>query len=375
MAIRPSLPVPPDDATQVLAALEAPAPTRIMAPPTQPTRVATGTMPVPPPPRKRRRTPIVLGIIALLLFAGAAAGYLFTDVGRGGKVEVPSVRNQDEATARGILAEAGFDNVTVQEENDPEIAKGFAIRTDPSAGTDAGTSSEVILFISLGGKESLVPRVVGMSVDDATQELRRFNFDVDVQEEFSDATAGNVVRQQPTAGSPLNEGETVTIVASKGPEPVKVPALLLKSRSEAETALADAGLELGEVTTRETDKRAPGTVLAQDPAAGTNVAKGSAVDLVVATAPAPTTVAMPDVVGNTAAAARQKLRGLGFPDPISQSVVDEQPEGTVLAQVPPAGTQVDPGGTPVIITVSSGPTVAPTDSGGTSTGQPLPGSP
>jgi beta-lactam-binding protein with PASTA domain len=56
-------------------------------------------------------------------------------------------------------------------------------------------------------------------------------------------------------------------------------------------------------------------------------------------------------------------------------VVDEQPEGTVLAQVPPAGTQVDPGGTPVIITVSSGPTVAPTDSGGTSTGQPLPGSP
>ena len=373
MVVRPSLPVPPDDATQVLAALDAPTPTRIIAPTTQPTRIATGKTPVPPPPPRRRRTPIVLGIVALVLFAGVVAGYLFTDVGRAAKVEVPSVRNQDEATASGILEEAGF-TVRVREENDPEVAPGFATRTDPSGGTDATKGSEVILFVSLGGQEAIVPRVVGLTVDDAKQELGRFKFDVKVEEEFSDATTGNVIRQQPTAGSRLNEGQTVTIVVSKGPEPVDVPALLLKSRSQAETALADAGLELGEVTTRATDKRPPGTVLEQDPVAGTSVAKGSAVDIVVAEAPAPQTIPMPDVVGNTAPAARQKLQSLGFPDPISQAVVDQEPDGTVIAQNPAPGTQVDPGRTPVTITVSSGP-VAPADSGGASTGQPLPGSP
>jgi serine/threonine-protein kinase len=373
MVLRPSLPAPPDDATQVLAALEEPAPTRIITPTTQPTRIATGKTPVPPPPPKRRRTPIVLGIIALVLFAGALAGYLFTDVGRAAKVEVPAVRGQDEATATGILQQAGFE-VRVNQENDPEIPSGSATRTDPPEGDDASKGSVVTLYISLGGQEAIVPQVVGLSVDDAKQELSRRNFDVKVEEEFNDATAGNVIRQTPAGGSPLNEGQAVTIVVSKGPEPVEVPALLLMSRSGAETALADAGLELGEVTTRATDRRPPGTVLAQDPVAGTSVAKGSAVDIVVAEAPEPHTIPMPDVVGNTAAAARQKLQGLGFPDPISQTVVDEEPDGTVIAQNPAAGTQVDPGRTPVTITVSSGP-IAPTDSGGTTTGQPLPGSP
>ena len=125
---------------------------------------------MPPPPPRRRRTPIVLGIVALVLFAGVVAGYLFTDVGRAAKVEVPSVRNQDEATASGILEEAGF-TVRVREENDPEVPPGFATRTDPSGGTDATKGSEVILFVSLGGQEAIVPRVVGLTVDDAKQEL------------------------------------------------------------------------------------------------------------------------------------------------------------------------------------------------------------
>ena len=373
MVVRPSLPAPPDDATQVLAALEEPTPKRIITPTTQPTRIATGKSPVPPPPPKRRRTPIVLGIIALVLFAGALAGYLFTDVGRAAKVEVPAVRGQDEATATGILQQEGFE-VRVNQENDPEIPSGSATRTDPPEGGDASKGSVVTLYISLGGQEAIVPQVVGLSVDDAKQELSRRKFDVKVEEEFNDATAGNVIRQTPAGGSPLNEGQAVTIVVSKGPEPVEVPALLLMSQSGAETALADAGLELGEVTTRATDRRPPGTVLAQDPVAGTSVAKGSAVDIVVAEAPEPQTIPMPDVVGNTAAAARQKLQGLGFPDPISQTVVDQEPDGTVIAQDPAPGTQVDPGQRTVIITVSSGP-IAPTDSGGTTTGQPLPGSP
>ena len=252
---------------------------------------------------------------------------------------------------------------------DPVIATNLAIGTDPQEGTHVAKGSRVILRISLGPRASFTPNLVGRMVADATQELRRSKFEVKVEEVFDDKAKGVVVRQDPGPGAPLNEGDPVTLFVSKGPEPVDVPALRLKSRAEAEALLTDAGLELGQVTTRVTDKRPSGTVLAQDPVAGRSVPKGSAVDIVVAV---PATIAMPDVVGNSATAARQKLRGLGFPDATSDEVADQEPAGTVIAQNPTAGTQVDPSRTPVNITVSSGPGTGPTEPGSTTTGQPLP---
>ena len=369
MEIRPTLPAPAEDATQVLAAVDTPAPTRIIAPTTQPTRSATGRSPVPPPPPKRRRTPIVLAILALLLFAGVAAGYLFTDIGRAAKVAIPSVATQNEEAATALL-QPDF-TVTVRKDF-AQVEAGLAVGTDPPEGSRVSKGSQVILIISLGPRAGIVPRLVGATVEDATQTLRRFNFAVKVEEEFNDEAKGTVVRQSPTAGSPLDEGETVTLFVSKGPEPVDVPDLRLKDRRTAEALITDAGLELGKVTTRVTSKRPAGTVLAQDPLPGASVPKGSAVDLTVAV---PATIAMPSVVGNSATAARQKLQGLGFPDATSDTVADQAPDGTVIAQNPPAGTQVDPARTPVSITVSSGPTAPPTEPGSTTTGGPLPGSP
>ena len=322
---------------------------------------------MPPPHPKRRRTPIVLAILALLIFAGVAAGYLFTDIGRGARVEIPSVQNKTEATATALL-EPNFD-VRVRNDFDPVIEAGLAIGTDPPEHTRVAKGGQVFLIISAGPRAAFAPNLVGKMVEDATQELRRSKFEVKVEEVFDDKAKGTVIRQDPGPGAPLNEGDPVTLFVSKGPEPVDVPDLRLKDRAAAKALLTDAGLELGQVNTRATDKRPAGTVLSQDPVAGTSVPKGSAVDITVAV---PATIAMPDVVGNTFTAARQKLQGLGFPDATSETVPNQEPDGTVIAQNPTAGTQVDPSRTPVNITVSSGPGTGPTEPGSTTTGQPLP---
>jgi serine/threonine-protein kinase len=379
VAVRPTLPAPAEDATQVLAAVETPAPTRIIAPTTEPTRIATGRTPVPPPPPRRRRTPIILAILALLLFAGAAAVYLFTDVGRAAKVEIPSVVNQNEEAATALL-EPDF-RVKVRNDFDSRVGIGVAIGTDPPVGTRLAKGSEVVLIISQGPRAAVVPDVVGKKADDARQELEGFNFEVKLEEEFSDVEAGTVARQDPTAGSPLNEGEPVTLFVSKGQDLVRVPNLALKDRSEAAQILADAGLELGDETPRETSRRDPGTIVDQNPDAGTRAPKGSAVDITVAAAPA--TTPMPDVRRNDAASARTKLQANGFPDATTGADDCAEPDGTVVGQNPPPGTPVDPENQPVHLTVSDGTGVAPClpatsgsvePPGTTTTAQPLPGS-
>ena len=368
MAVRPSLPEPVEDATQVLAALESPATTRIITRSTEPARATTGRTPLPPPPPRRRRGPLIALLIALLLLAGGAAAFFLTDVGRGSDVEIPSVRGQAEAVARSTLIAAGF-RVRVEQQASSEVPAGSAIGTDPPDGTGAGKNSEVVLLVSTGGELAIVPDLVGQTYDDAAATLTRLRFGVKRVVDFSEKPADTVFDQNPEGNKEARQGDVVTLFVSKGPELVAVPALKLKSRTQAQDLLKAAGLTLGTVTERESSSRSPGTVLDQDPAAGTSAPKGSAVDIIVAKAPVVTTIAMPSVIGNTAASARQKLQGLGFADPSAETVPSPLDAGTVIDQSPPAGRQVDPSRTPVTLTVSGGVTQVPTDPG------PLPGVP
>lgn len=70
------------------------------------------------------------------------------------------------------------------------------------------------------------------------------------------------------------------------PKTVDVPDVAGLALADAETAIADAGLTAGAVITTASDTVPVGHVISQDPAAGTSVAQGSSVDLVVSTGPA-----------------------------------------------------------------------------------------
>ena len=75
----------------------------------------------------------------------------------------------------------------------------------------------------------------------------------------------------------MRKGSTVTLVVSRGKEKVAVPDVVGQSRDEAERRCATPACEPS-VTEREDAEAEPGTVLEQDPAAGTQVAKGRTVD-------------------------------------------------------------------------------------------------
>ena len=96
---------------------------------------------------------------------------------------------------------------------------------------------------------------------------------------------------------------------------VAVPDLVGMTQQGASSALSQAGLKVGKVVSEQSDKGPAGTVIAQDPAAGAEVAEGDAVALTLSSGASPSpppAVDVPDVVGSTQAEAVQTLGAAGF---------------------------------------------------------------
>jgi beta-lactam-binding protein with PASTA domain/predicted Ser/Thr protein kinase len=203
-----------------------------------------------------------------------------------------------------------------------------------------------------------VPDVVGETEDDATQTLEEAGFEVEVEREFNeDVRRNEVFEQDPEADQRLERGETVTITVSRGERQVEVPDLEGQTVGEAQGALADANLELGEVT-EEASEAEEGTIIDQDPGPGEQAQPGSPVNVTVSSGPE--TVVVPNVVCQDIDEAQATITGagLGF-DVTGERFSDQCPEGTVADQNPGGGASVERG-TTVRVKQSQGPEPEPT---------------
>ncbi len=150
----------------------------------------------------------------------------------------------------------------------------------------------------------VVPDVVTMTWDRANELMFEQDLDTERFDESNDQIAeGNVIRTDPAAGTTVAPGQLVKVYVSTGQKMSTVPTLAGLSTDAATTALTSAGLTLGAVTTRNDPDLTAGTVISADPAEGSEIAVGSAVNLVVASGK----VTLVDVVGYTAEAAQRAL--------------------------------------------------------------------
>jgi beta-lactam-binding protein with PASTA domain/predicted Ser/Thr protein kinase len=198
-----------------------------------------------------------------------------------------------------------------------------------------------------------VPSVVGQDPDAARTAVVNAGLLVDLKQEPSDVGLTNkVTRTDPGANVQVAERSRVTIYVGTGPASATVPALAGKTTDEAASLLEQRGLKLGEQSTQETsDPSKVGTILSSSPAAGVDAPGGSAVSVVVGTKQ--TTVAVPDVTGQSEDQAKQTLANSGFSSVQTQNVDGGGQEGSVVATNPAAGTRVAPG-TTITLQISRG---------------------
>ena len=133
----------------------------------------------------------------------------------------------------------------------------------------------------------------------------------------------------------------------------RVPSVVGQTQAAATTAITNAGLHVGNVTMASSNTVAAGSVISQNPVAGTMVAPASNVDLVVSSGPA-AQVTVPNVVGQTQVAATTSITNAGLQvGTVTQAQSNTVPAGTVISQVPTGGTSVAQNSV-VNLTVSSG---------------------
>src|SRR3954451_320516 len=201
-------------------------------------------------------------------------------------------------------------------------------------------------LLSRGSDKSTVPNVIGLKSQAAAQRIHDEDLQVSPVTGQSKRPPDVVFAQVPGAGTQLGHGQTVTIKISSGH--VAVPNVTARPLQQAQTRLTDAGFK--SQVTRVASSRQKGVVVSQQPVAGVTAVGGTTVHLNVSSGVKP--VVVPQVVGQTQGSAVNALTGAGL-KPVLHNVGSAKPAGTVVAQKPPAGKEVDKGST-VTLNVSTG---------------------
>jgi serine/threonine-protein kinase len=350
------------DADEFMAALEA----ARSGPPTGTyAHVGTGSYPAVPygqpaaleeADRRNLRWLLWLLLALAIVGAGIAAYFLLQPK----QLTVPDVVGQKSATAAQRVQDAGFE-VSIQPVVSDSVNNGLVISQKPGGHEKADKGSTVTLKVSSGPGEVAIPQVEGLTQKSAEGRLEKAGFKTNAREQTSDSVEqGRVISSTPAEGTLLQKGQTVTLVVSSGPRQVAVPALVGKDSGDATDQLTNVGLEAS-ISERETTDADPGTVLEQDPKAGTKVAKGSQVKLVVAKAPPE--IQVPEVVNQQRQDARDALHAAGFRvKETKQTVTDPAQDGVVVQQNPEAGGSAKKGTVVTIVVgkLAATPTPSPT---------------
>ena len=248
--------------------------------------------------RVRRNRSVVL-IILLALLAGA----WYELSGPGAGISIPSVAGLSTSDATSTLAALGLRSTVASNVYDLSIPAGMVISSTPGGGGHLKKGGVVSLYISRGPQPSetptptatptaststtptpsttasiAIPSYVGMSGDQAQNELTAAGFVVNSIFGFSDTVAaGNVISQTPDAPASATAGSTITIVVSQGSSKVFIPNITSLTQSAATIALEN--LQLRVVVKRVGKISSAGRVVKVSPAIGSEVNRNSVVTI------------------------------------------------------------------------------------------------
>ncbi|WP_157359003.1 Stk1 family PASTA domain-containing Ser/Thr kinase [Arthrobacter sp. Soil782] len=241
--------------------------------------------------RSRRRgwIAVLLVLLALLLSAGGIAlfGILNAQPEEPILTSVPAVDSLSETEASNALTAVGL-RPQVERTFHDEVESGFAITTDPEAGSEVEPDALVSLLISKGPANRAIPEdIFQMTESSARDALESVGLRGGSVSEANSATvpAGRVIETEPALGSTVPADSEVNLVLSTGL--VTVPRLTSLPSDEAVALLEDPARAL--VPRIEEEPNAvvePGLVVRQEPVANSNIAPGTEVVIYVATKPA-----------------------------------------------------------------------------------------
>lgn len=197
-------------------------------------------------PAKRRRRRVLTGLVAVVAVLALVAWFVVANL------PAPT------SIVPGELAGKPVEEVTSQLEDndlkaepkevfDDKVPAGTVIGTEPVSGAELAPDSSVTVVVSKGEEKFAVPKLEGMSRDEAEGALKKVNLEVGkVDEEFSDTVAKDtVISASQKPGKKLSKGEKIDLVVSKGVAPIPVPNVEGLTFEAAYATLAKRGFRVG----------------------------------------------------------------------------------------------------------------------------------
>ena len=270
---------------------------------------------------------------------------------------VPSVVGQAQAAATTQLQNAGF-TVKVHNDYTDQFGAGLVTRQQPSSGAKLAKGGTVDIWVSRGPATTTLIDFTGWTPSAVADWLHKYGL-IGKQLSGTSTTVskGKVYKQSPSPGVTVSRGDTVSYYVSRGTPQVSVPDLSGLDQSGAAGALQAVGLVLGTPTQQTSTTVPAGQVISQYPVAGTSVAKGSTVTIVVSSgspspsgtpSPTGTPVTVPSVLTMPLAAAEQLLTNDGFVVAPPKYGTSTLGAGIVYDQSPKGGAATTSGSTVTI---------------------------
>jgi probable HAF family extracellular repeat protein len=208
--------------------------------------------------------------------------------------------------------------------------------------SDTGVA-ELDLAVSPG--TAPVPAVTGLTQSEAQAAILAAGFVTGAVSTNSSSSvpAGTVISQTPFGCGFAAPGAAVSLVVSTGPALVVTPNVVGGTQVAAVAAMKAAGLLFGSEITVPSSSVPVGDVVSQNPPAGTAVTPGSFYSLAIASA-TPANALTPNLIGTSFSTATSAITAAGLNlGLITQAFSPTVPDGTVVAQVPAAGSPTSPG--------------------------------
>lgn len=237
--------------------------------------------------KKKKKWPWILGIIGSLIILGLIILIAFPNLFGPERIEIPDVSNLPLEEAKQELSDAGFVATEEVEETSDEIEKGNVIRTIPQAGKIRNEGSKVELFISRGKELTTFADYTGRNINQIMNVLESQNYrSLETKEEFSEELVGTILSQTPSEGAELLPEETdVEFIVSKGLDLRSVIDLADYNEKSLNDYAKSSGFNIRIVREDFSDTVPLGNVISQKPEAGTKLAPGSDIDVVVSKGP------------------------------------------------------------------------------------------
>lgn len=225
-----------------------------------------------------------VGGFALAYFIVAV--FIFPPTSAASDITVPNVTGLSFDSATAKLHDEGFKVARGERRYDATAPAGQVLAQTPNPGTTEPKGFTVVLDVSRGQRSVEVPRVVGLTREQATAEIQEAGLEVgEVKTVENAAPRGQVLLTSPVGGARAPTPSKVDLTVSDGPGMLTVPDLIGQDYGQARLLLVQLGFEVGEVQYENNPAFRANTVVGQSPAANSSAPAGTIINLTVSGQP------------------------------------------------------------------------------------------